>query len=193
MARQQRIRLILWGRASEQLAMDQFDHILNWTLQPGSHKFPGPDGGTCINEAALVAAGFPYQAVKSVAEMPACFSRPICRLALRLNDEATDKQRQRLLPFVTRLACADTEQVEQKRAAYIHTRTSGRISFDEGLEVLEGALAIGRQADDLNAADVSTRMSTARSRAKRATSIPDMPLAPLLTTWAWVKQKVKVS
>ena len=173
--------------------MDQFDHILNWKLQPGSHKFPGPNGGTCINEAAVVAAGFPYQPVRCVEEMPACFSRPICRLAMRLNDEATDKQRQRLLPFVTRLACADTEQIERERAAYIHTRTRGRISFEEGLAVLEGALAIGRQADDLDIADVTGRMSTARSRAKPSTSVPDMPFAPLLTSWAWVKQKVKVS
>jgi len=173
--------------------MDQFDHILNWRLQPGSHKFPGQDGGTCINEAAIVAAGFPYQAVKSVEEMPACFSRPICRLAMRLNDEATDEQRQRLLPFVTRLACADTAQIERKRGAYIHSRTSGRISFEEGLAVLESALAIGRQADDLDDADVGSRMSTARSRAKHPTSVPDTPLAPLLTSWAWVKRKVKVS
>ena len=28
--------------------MDGFDHILNWTLQVGSHPFPGPDGGTCM-------------------------------------------------------------------------------------------------------------------------------------------------
>jgi hypothetical protein len=173
--------------------MDQFDHILNWRLQPGSHKFPGPDGGTCINEAALVASGFPYQAVKSVAEMPACFSRPICRLAMRLNDEATDEQRQRLLPFVTRLACADTEQIEWEREAFIRARTGRWISFEEGLAVLEGALAIGRQADDLDAADVTSRMSTARSRAKPPTLGPDLPLAPLLTGWAWVKQKVKVS
>jgi hypothetical protein len=40
--------------------------------------------------------------------MPECFSRPICRLAMQLNDTATDAQRQRLLPFATRLACADT-------------------------------------------------------------------------------------
>ena len=173
--------------------MDQFDHILNWKLKGGSHRFPGKDGGTCINEAALVACGFEYRAVRTVHDMPACFSRPICRLAMRLNDEATDAQRQRLRPFVTRLACADTEQIERERAAYIHTRTRRRISFEEGLAVLEGALAIGRQADDLDAADVTSRMSTARSRAKRATSGPDMPLAPLLTGWAWVKQKVKVS
>src|SRR3954453_4272421 len=173
--------------------MADFDHILNWRRQPGSPPFPGPDGGTCINEAAIVAAGFPYQPVRCIEEMPACFSRPICRWALRLNDEATDKQRQRLLPFVTRLACADTEQIERERAAYIHARTRGRISFDEGVAVLEGALAIGRQADDLDAADVTSRMSTAQSRAKNSTSGPDMPLAPLLTGWAWVKQKVKVS
>ena len=125
--------------------------------------------------------------------MPACFSRPICRLAMRLNDEATDKQRQRLLPFVTRLACADTEQVEWERETFIRARTGRWISFEEGLAVLEGALAIGRQADDLDIADVTGRMSTARSRAKPSTSVRDTPLAPLLTSWAWVKQKVKVS
>jgi hypothetical protein len=35
-----------------------FETILNWKLLDGSHDFPGPDGGTCINEAAIVAAGF---------------------------------------------------------------------------------------------------------------------------------------
>src|SRR3954449_3119259 len=148
------------------LAMDHFDHILNWTLKPGSHTFPGRDGGTCINEAAIVAAGFGYQPVRSVDEIPACFSRPICLLAMRLNDEASDAQRQKLLPFVTRLACADTEQIERKRAAYINARVRGRVSFEEGLAGLAGGLGMGRQADPLDDADVSDRMSTARSRAK---------------------------
>src|SRR3954454_18472618 len=156
-------------------AMDRFDHILNWTLKQGSHVFPGKDGGTCINEAAIVAAGFPYRPVRSVDEMPKCFSRSICRLALRLNDEATDKQRQRLLPFVTRLACADTEQVEWERETFIRARTGRWISFAEGVAVLEGARAIGRQADELDAADVPSRMSTARSRAKPSPSLSDMP------------------
>ncbi len=53
--------------------MDSFDHILNWKLQMGSHPFPGQDGGTCINEAAIVAVGFEYQPVKSVEDMPECF------------------------------------------------------------------------------------------------------------------------
>ena len=38
--------------------MEGFEHILNWKLLRGSHEFPGKDGGTCINEAAIVAAGF---------------------------------------------------------------------------------------------------------------------------------------
>jgi hypothetical protein len=94
-----------------------FDHILNWKLKKGSHLFPGKDGGTCINEAAIVAAGYKYQPVHSVEYMPDCFSRPICKLAMRLNDSATDDDRQQLLRFVTRLACADTPEVEAKRAA----------------------------------------------------------------------------
>ena len=53
------------------LAMGQFDHILNWKLKFGSHQFPGPDSGTCINEAAIVAAGFEYRPVRSVEDMPA--------------------------------------------------------------------------------------------------------------------------
>ena len=52
-----------------------------------------------------------------------CFSRPICKLAMRLNDyAATDAERQRLLPYVTRLACADTPEVEAKRAAFIKSQ-----------------------------------------------------------------------
>ena len=125
--------------------------------------------------------------------MPPCFSRPICRLAMRLNDEASDEQRQRLLPFVTKLACADTEQIERERAVYIHTRISGRVSFEEGLMVLAGALAIGRQADTFDAGDVSIGMSTARSRANHSTSVPEESLSALFTSWAWVKRKVKVS
>ena len=94
--------------------MEGFDHLLNWELKAGSHPFSGPDGGTCINEAALVAAGFKYQPIRYVDQMPECFSRPICRFAMELNDQATDKNRQRLLPYVTRLACADTRKIENR-------------------------------------------------------------------------------
>src|SRR5215207_91857 len=59
-----------WGVSLRMAAMDGFDHILNWKLKEGSHPFPGKDGGTCINEAALVAAGFEYRPVRSVEDMP---------------------------------------------------------------------------------------------------------------------------
>src|SRR5215210_4904312 len=126
-------------------AMDHFDHILHWKLKQGSHAFPGKDGGTCINEAAIVAAGFPYQPVRSVQDMPVCFSRPICTLAMYLNDWSSDEERQQLLPFVTRLACADTTEIEREREAYIASRIRYRLNLREGLQILEGALAIGHQ------------------------------------------------
>jgi hypothetical protein len=163
--------------------MDSFDHILNWKLKAGSHPFPGQDGGTCINEAAIVAAGFEYQPVRQVEDMPECFSRPICRLAMRLNDEATDAERPRLLPFVTRLACADTPEVERERATYIHWHTARRLMFQEGLEVLEGALAIGRQADALGLDTVKTRMGAVQGRATTPTSVADSPLFSKIKGW----------
>jgi hypothetical protein len=153
--------------------MDSFGHILNWRLKHGSHTFPGQDGGTCINEAAIVAAGFPYQPVRSVEDMPACFSRPICRLAMQLNDEASDAERQQLLPSVTRLACADTPSVEREREAYIAARMRWRLPFREGLKVLEGALAIGRQASDLPTEEVRGRMEAVQQNAPRPTSEAD--------------------
>jgi len=171
-------------------AMDGFDHLLNWKLKRGSHYFPGPDGGTCINEAALVAAGFEYQRIGSVHQMPACFSRPICALAMWLNDFSTDEQRQRLLPYVTRLSCADSPEVEQERADYIDRHTRAflyGISFDSGLSILEGALAIGRQADSLAADEVRTRMDAARSNAEAHTPVPKRSLGTTIKGWLMTK------
>ena len=163
--------------------MGDFDHILNWTLKQGSHPFPGKDGGTCINEAALVAAGYEYRPIRAAEDMPACFSRPICRYAMRLNDESSDLERQQLLPFVTRLACADTPDVEQEREMYIAFHSRRRLSFQQRLEVLEGALAIGRQADPLAPDQVRTRMDDVRGRATTATSIPDTPVFAKIKSW----------
>jgi hypothetical protein len=136
--------------------MEAFDTVLNWKLKRGSPAFPGPDGGTCINEAAIVAAGFPCQPVRFVESMPACFSRPVSYLAMLLNDSASDEQRQHLLPFVTRLACADTAEVEREREVYITSHLRYRLSFREQLKALEGALAIGRQADVLGPEEVAS-------------------------------------
>jgi hypothetical protein len=102
-----------------------FQRMLEWKLLRGSHEFPGPDGGTCVNEAAIVAAGYPYRAVYRVRDLPASFSRPIGMLALCLNDTLDDELRQELLvPFVTRLAgSADTPKIEMMRAELMLKRT----------------------------------------------------------------------
>ncbi len=166
--------------------MEGFDHLLNWTLKAGSHPFPGKDGGTCINEAALVAAGFDYKPIRAAEDMPECFSRPICRFAMLLNDHACDEDRQRLLRYVTRLACADTPEVEKARAAYINRNMRQdytRFPFDKGLEVLEGALAIGRQADLFPLEEVKSRMEAVQSRATTPTSVPDTPLFAKIKSW----------
>ena len=178
--------------------MRDFDHIVNWKLLAGSHSFPGIDGGTCINEAAIVACGFPYQSVMSVNHMPDCFSRPICQLAMQLNDNATatETQRQRLMPFVTRLACADTPEVERERARYIDTHINrGQFfardfQFDGALRVLEGALAIGRQADPLGLDEAASRLDAARglgTPAKKRTGL----WPAKVKSWLGLPQAVK--
>lgn len=105
------------------------EHILNWELKKGSHEFPGPDGGTCVTEAAVVAAGFEYKKINSAADAPACFSLPITTYAIYINDLMPDGIRKELLlPFVTRLAgTADDVDTELRRAEFIVTETSNRI------------------------------------------------------------------
>ncbi|MGH1570377.1 hypothetical protein ACRAWG_06530 [Methylobacterium sp. P31] len=145
---------------------------------PGLAPVSWPRRGTCINEAAIVACGFPYQSVASVGRMPDCFSRPICQFAMRLNDEATDEERRRLLPFVTRLACADTPEIELERARYIDQHINFdrtlryHFSFDRGLAALEGALAIGRQADPLGLDVAASRLEAVRPRQSRIGRTP---------------------
>ena len=131
----------------------------------------------------MVAAGFEYRPVRRVEDMPKCFSRPICRLAMELNDMADDPERQHLLPFVTRLACADTTQVERERAAYISSWAAGRHTFEQGLKILEGALAIGRQADAVAPDAVKTRMDLVQGRATSSTSVADSAVFSKIKSW----------
>jgi hypothetical protein len=172
-------------------AMEGFDHVLNWKLKRGSHPFPGKDGGTCINEAALVAAGFPYRRIRCVDDMPSCFSRPICQLAMHLNDEASDVDRQRLLPFVTRLACADTAEVERARETHILSHVGRRLDFEDGLKLLESALAIGRQADPFAPEEVRTRMDAVRERVTTSKSGATTPFLSKVKSWFAVKGQVE--
>jgi hypothetical protein len=157
--------------------MEAFDTILNWKLQRGSHKFPVQTEEPASTKRPLLRlASLP--AGRSAYDMPACFSRPICTLALYLNDWSSDEERQHLLPFVARLACADTAEVEQQREAYIALRIRYRLPFREGLQILEGALAIGRQADGLAPEEVTTRLESVRQSATPRHQRPPLPISP---------------
>jgi hypothetical protein len=65
--------------------MEGFDHILNRKLLRGSHDLPGKDGGTCINEAAIIAAGFEYRALRVQRHAELLFA---LNLAARLDTSA---------------------------------------------------------------------------------------------------------
>lgn len=143
--------------------MFDFNRILNWKLLAGSHEFPGSDGGTCINEAAIVAAGFPYRRIGSIADCPPCFSRPLAAYALSLNDGIGDSElRQRLLmPFVTRLAgSADRFEIEQERVKTILLRIVTRL-LPQSIE------SYGR-ADEALACRSATDLATAADAMHRA-------------------------
>lgn len=137
-----------------------FQTILNWRLLAGSHPFPGPDGGTCINEAAIVAAGLPYKAIRSSADCPPCFSRPIAAYALGLNDAMPDDARPQLIAFVLRLSgSADRPDVEAAR-----TR---RLALDSIRQILAPLCARAGMAEHAEACagapDLSLALAAARS------------------------------
>jgi hypothetical protein len=94
--------------------------LLSWKLLTGSHEWPGPDGGTCINEAAIVAGGFHYRPVGGPEDFPSCFSKELGLLLLSLNDALSDERRQSLMRFVLRLpGSKDVARVERRRCRFL--------------------------------------------------------------------------
>jgi hypothetical protein len=123
------------GQAAPRVQTPSFDfgRLLNWKILRGSHEFPGPDGGTCVNEAAIVAAGYPYTPVRRIDDCPTSFSRPLALYAMCLNEIVLDDalRQELLLPFVTRLAgSADTPEVDMRRVGLILQRTVSEIVPD---------------------------------------------------------------
>ena len=100
--------------------------LLDWRLLTGSHEWPGPDGGTCINEAAIVVAGFHYSPVGGPEDFPPCFSTELGMLLLSLNDVLSDERRQKLMRFVLRLpGSKDVAKVERRRCRFLHDAIRG--------------------------------------------------------------------
>lgn len=94
---------------------------MDWQLKHGSHEFPGPDGGTCINEAALVVAGFTYREVTGILDLPESFCPVISQYALTLNDAMPEGELlNRLRPFAARLVgSSDGRKVADVRGAHL--------------------------------------------------------------------------
>jgi len=111
------------------MTVDTLRGWLNWQLKHGSHDFPGPDGGTCINEAALVVAGLAYREVTSVEDLPEFFCPVISQFCLTLNDAMPEGETlNRLRPFAARLAgSGDGRRTADKRALYLASRAAGEV------------------------------------------------------------------
>src|SRR5580658_7435960 len=113
-----------------------FQQLANFSLARGSHKQPNKGGNICVNEAAVIAAGFQYREIRDVSCLPDCFSRPVSEYAIYLNDFMMHRLRNELLaPFVTRLpGTSDAPWIEEQRARLIVVETVRRIvaaKYDE--------------------------------------------------------------
>jgi hypothetical protein len=114
-----------------------FQQLANFRLARGSHKQPNKDGNICVNEAAVIVAGFQYREIRDVSCLPDCFSRPVSEYAIYLNDFMMHRVRNELLvPFVTRLpGTSDAPWIEEQRARLIVVETVRRIVAAEYDEV----------------------------------------------------------
>jgi hypothetical protein len=113
-----------------------FQQFANFRLARGSHKQPNKGGNICVNEAAVIAAGFRYREIRDVSCLPDCFSRPVSEYAIYLNDFMMHRVRNELLvPFIARLpGTSDAPWVEEERARLIVVETVRRIvaaEYDE--------------------------------------------------------------
>ena len=103
------------------MTISQLEGWLDWQLKHGSHDFPGPDGGTCINEAAIVVAGLAYREVLSISDLPESFCPVISQFALTLNDAMPEGDAlNQLRPFAAKLSgSADTRAKAHERARFL--------------------------------------------------------------------------
>jgi hypothetical protein len=133
-----------------------WDEILRWKLLSGSHKFPGPDGGTCINEAAIVAAGFAYRRVQGVADLPPCFCPVLGEFLIVLNDRLDEAPRQALVRYVTRLSgTRDREEVMVQRAN-VAADAAGINSVFDGAGAIAVASRAAQRLANLGVAPIET-------------------------------------
>jgi hypothetical protein len=84
---------------------------------------------------------------------------------------------------VARLACADTVKVEWEREEHIKSHLRYGLRFEELLKVLDGALAIGRQADMLALEEVTTRLEAVQQSAPPPTTAASSSKLAKIKAW----------
>lgn len=169
--------------------MKKLEEII--VLNTGSHS--RPSDGTCINEAALIIAGFAYRQVTGAESTPDCFCRLLAGILLNLNDSCGSGGRKKLVRFTARLpGSADSPEITRQRAEYLiknvtkvfprgtiyedylksNNLTSlaarlagdlGALPSDQAFALLDGAFDIGKQADPIDIGCVIVRAKAARA------------------------------
>lgn len=101
----------------------------NLRLSAGCHDFPKDTGHICVNEAAILFAGYKYRPVQIATNCPRCFSRVIASYAIGLNDYMPRAFRNRLLkPFVDKLPdTVAAAHIEKERSDFIALETGRRV------------------------------------------------------------------
>ena len=95
------------------------------TLGAGPH--PKNSGGACVMEYVSVITGSEWT------DFPACTNRIIARVAQSVNDYASDDERQKLVPFISRLAAAGGSSPEFEQAALLFLSDRNRTNYERDL------------------------------------------------------------
>ena len=79
-------------------------------------------------------------------------------------------------------------EVERKRQDYIDSQMRKEtFDIEKGIEILEGALTIGRQAEPLAPETARTRLEAVRGKIPAGSSKADSPLLKKVKSWLTVK------
>ena len=131
-------------------------------LDAGGHS--GPPDGWCVMEAVAYVTGEPWS------DHPRCACPVVTRYAMRLNDRLTKDERQRLIPYIVRIAGSRaTREVEQQRAYLAATRAVKRFA-----PLALDARGLGEQAAALRALpDITDRRTALGAKTAAAAAAAD--------------------
>src|SRR5262245_46770048 len=114
--------------------IERLHSLLSWKLLAGWHKFPGPDGGTCLVEAAIVVAGLPYRRVQKIRDIPSDnISWVLAYFLLQIKDAVAGEPAPRPVPFLPELAGRAAGPAEGQRIEYLLAATPEQLGLRAAL------------------------------------------------------------